>query len=180
MNNKKVISLFVLSFILPLLLAFVLLQSNWLPQQRSDPPPKAAAVSEDLTMEEYVEMGRVIVFGAKQVAANAQDLHWTNAVLGAAAIERAADAQAVFFAVDFELGVASEEAADRAFQEARRNAGQTALLAATAEVDVVTVGVENDDGQRRAGKESLEQDACRVGLAGTGTGAQQSDSTISH
>jgi hypothetical protein len=42
--------------------------TNWLPQQRSDPPPKAAAVSEDLTMEEYVEMGRVIVFGAKQVA----------------------------------------------------------------------------------------------------------------
>ncbi len=42
--------------------------TNWLPQQRSDPPPKAAAVSEDLTMEEFVEMGRVIVFGAKQVA----------------------------------------------------------------------------------------------------------------
>ena len=42
--------------------------TNWLPQQRSDPPPKAAAVSEDLTMEEYVEMGRVIVFGGKQVA----------------------------------------------------------------------------------------------------------------
>lgn len=42
--------------------------TNWLPQQRSDPPPKAAAISEDLTMEEYVEMGRVIVFGAKQVA----------------------------------------------------------------------------------------------------------------
>ena len=75
-------------------------------------------------------------FGAKQVAVNAQDLHWTNAVLGAAAIERAADAQAVVFAVDFELGVASEDAADRAFQEARRNAGQTALLAAAPEVDV--------------------------------------------
>ena len=42
--------------------------TNWLPQQRSDPPPKAAAISEDLTMEEYVEMGRVIVFGAEQVA----------------------------------------------------------------------------------------------------------------
>jgi len=42
--------------------------TNWLPQQRSDPPPKAAAISEDLTMEDYVEMGRVIVFGAKQVA----------------------------------------------------------------------------------------------------------------
>ena len=75
-------------------------------------------------------------FGAKQVAINAQDLHWTNAVLGAAAIERASDAQAVVFAADFQLGVASEEAADRAFQEARRNAGQTALLAAAPEVDV--------------------------------------------
>jgi hypothetical protein len=42
--------------------------TNWLPQQRSDPPPKAAAISEDLTMEDYVEMGRVIVMGAKQVA----------------------------------------------------------------------------------------------------------------
>ncbi len=42
--------------------------TNWLPQQRSDPPPKAAAISEDLTMEEFVEMGRVIVFGSKQVA----------------------------------------------------------------------------------------------------------------
>jgi len=43
--------------------------TNWLPQQRSDPPPKGgAAISEDLTMEEYTEMGRIIVFGAKQVA----------------------------------------------------------------------------------------------------------------
>jgi len=42
--------------------------TNWLPQQRSDPPPKAAAISGDLTMEQYVDMGRVIVFGAKQVA----------------------------------------------------------------------------------------------------------------
>lgn len=42
--------------------------TNWLPQQRSDPPPKAAAIAEDLTMEDFVEMGRVIVMGAKQVA----------------------------------------------------------------------------------------------------------------
>ncbi|MFQ5449127.1 MAG: cytochrome C [Nitrospinaceae bacterium] len=42
--------------------------TNWLPQQRSDPPPKVTAVSADLTMEEYAEMGRIIVFGAKQVA----------------------------------------------------------------------------------------------------------------
>ncbi len=42
--------------------------TNWLPQQRSDPPPKATAVVGDLTMEEFAEMGRVIIFGAKQVA----------------------------------------------------------------------------------------------------------------
>lgn len=42
--------------------------TNWLPQQRSDPPPKQAAVVGDLTMEEFAEMGRVIIFGAKQVA----------------------------------------------------------------------------------------------------------------
>ena len=42
--------------------------TNWLPQQRSDPPPKEAAVVGDVTMEEFAEMGRVIVFGAKQVA----------------------------------------------------------------------------------------------------------------
>ena len=42
--------------------------TNWLPQQRSDPPPKEAAVVGDVTMEEFAEMGRVIIFGAKQVA----------------------------------------------------------------------------------------------------------------
>jgi len=43
--------------------------TNWLPQQRSDPPPKGGAqISGDITMEDYAEMGRVIVFGAKQVA----------------------------------------------------------------------------------------------------------------
>lgn len=43
--------------------------TNWLPQQRSDPPPKGGMeLTGELTMEEYTEMGRVIVFGAKQVA----------------------------------------------------------------------------------------------------------------
>ena len=43
--------------------------TNWLPQQRSDPPPKGGAtISGDISMEDYTEMGRVIVFGAKQVA----------------------------------------------------------------------------------------------------------------
>lgn len=40
--------------------------TNWLPQQRSDPPPKPDANQDfgDITMDEYTEMGRVIVFGA--------------------------------------------------------------------------------------------------------------------
>lgn len=43
--------------------------TNWLPQQRSDPPPVGGMeLSGELTMEEFTEMGRVIVFGAKQVA----------------------------------------------------------------------------------------------------------------
>ena len=42
--------------------------TNWLPQQRSDPPPKAGAITGELTMEQYADMGRVIVFGAQQVA----------------------------------------------------------------------------------------------------------------
>ena len=42
--------------------------TNWLPQQRSDPPPKEEVLVGDVTMEEFAEMGRVIIFGAKQVA----------------------------------------------------------------------------------------------------------------
>ena len=42
--------------------------TNWLPQQRSDPPPKEAALVGDVTMQEFAEMGRIIIFGAKQVA----------------------------------------------------------------------------------------------------------------
>jgi hypothetical protein len=42
--------------------------TNWLPQQRSDPPPKATELVGEITMEEYAEMGRVIIFGTKQIA----------------------------------------------------------------------------------------------------------------
>jgi len=42
--------------------------SNWLPQQRSDPPPKATELVGEVTMEEYAEMGRVIIFGTEQIA----------------------------------------------------------------------------------------------------------------
>jgi hypothetical protein len=41
--------------------------TNWLPQQRSDPPPNPDDIVIDLnmTMDEYVTMGRNIVFGSK-------------------------------------------------------------------------------------------------------------------
>ncbi len=43
--------------------------TNWLPQQRSDPPPKGGVqLTGEITMEQYTELGRVIVFGSKQVA----------------------------------------------------------------------------------------------------------------
>ncbi|HEU4749709.1 MAG TPA: hypothetical protein VFT54_01500, partial [Acidimicrobiia bacterium] len=38
--------------------------------------------------------------GTRRVADNARDLHWTNAAIGSAALVRAANAQAVFFAID--------------------------------------------------------------------------------
>ena len=39
--------------------------TNWLPQQRSDPPPKAEIPTGGVeSMEQYAEMGRVIVFGS--------------------------------------------------------------------------------------------------------------------
>lgn len=65
-------------------------------------------------------------FSAQQVANRAEALHWTNAMLGNAGIARASNGQAVLFAVDRELGVASDEAVDAAVEEARRNLG-TAL-----------------------------------------------------
>ncbi len=40
--------------------------TNWLPQQRSDPPPKAEIPTGGVeSMEVYAEMGRVIVFGSR-------------------------------------------------------------------------------------------------------------------
>jgi signal transduction histidine kinase len=56
--------------------------------------------------------------GTRQVANNAGDLHWTNAAIGSAALVRAANAQAVFFAVDRAAGMASADALDRAAGEA--------------------------------------------------------------
>jgi len=55
---------------------------------------------------------------ARTVSANARSLHWVNSALGSAALARAANAQAVVFAVDHDLGVASETAFEAAVNEA--------------------------------------------------------------
>ena len=60
-------------------------------------------------------------YTAQRVAANARALHWANGALGSAAIARASVGQAVFFAVDQELGVASQEAVDVAVSNARHD-----------------------------------------------------------
>ena len=57
-------------------------------------------------------------YGAKQIADNASQLHWTNATKGAAGIARASLAQAVFFSSDLVGDPASKEAA---LAEARAN-----------------------------------------------------------
>ncbi|CAN5311068.1 hypothetical protein BH18ACT5_BH18ACT5_12540 [soil metagenome] len=53
------------------------------------------------------------------IAANARSLHWVNSILGSAALARAASAQAVVFAVDHDLAVASDTALAAAVKEAR-------------------------------------------------------------
>ncbi len=55
----------------------------------------------------------------ERVAVNARHLHWTNSALGSASIARAANAQAVFFAVDRAAGFASQAALDDAVEEAK-------------------------------------------------------------
>jgi len=58
--------------------------------------------------------------GTRRVADNARQLHWTNAVIGSTALVRAANAQAVFFAVDRAAGMATDDAGERATDEAVR------------------------------------------------------------
>jgi signal transduction histidine kinase len=56
----------------------------------------------------------------RQVADNARQLHWTNAAIGSAALVRAANAQAIFFAVDRAAGIATSDALERAAEEAKK------------------------------------------------------------
>lgn len=61
------------------------------------------------------------IYGTNRIATNALTLHWTNSALAAGSSVRSADAQALFFGVDFYLEAASQEAFDSAIGEARRN-----------------------------------------------------------
>ena len=62
---------------------------------------------------------------AQQVASSAQSLHEANAAAGSTALSRASAAQAVVFSIDYELGVASEEARDIAIAEASKTLADT-------------------------------------------------------
>ncbi|NNF64377.1 MAG: HAMP domain-containing histidine kinase [Acidimicrobiia bacterium] len=72
-------------------------------------------------------------FSAGQVADNARAQHWVNATTGSAALVRAATAQAVFFGIDLDLGVASESGAERARLEAQLNLDQLVEWMSSAE-----------------------------------------------
>jgi signal transduction histidine kinase len=77
-------------------------------------------------------------YGAERIAENARAQHWTNATAGTASLTRAANGQAVFFAVDRELGVASDAAVAKAVAEARENLnGLQQLLDEPSAVQVV-------------------------------------------
>ena len=60
------------------------------------------------------------IYGTNRIATNALTLHWTNSAAAAGSAVRSADAQAIFFGVDFYLEAASQEAFDSAAEEARR------------------------------------------------------------
>lgn len=75
-------------------------------------------------------------YGAKQVADNASQLHWTNATKGAVGIARASLAQAVFFSSDLIADPSSKQAA---LDEAGANLGAIEALrgapASTPQID---------------------------------------------
>lgn len=69
-------------------------------------------------------------YTAQRVASNARALHWANSSLGTAAIARASIGQAVFFGVDRDIGVASDDAVATAVSAARRDLEILGALAA--------------------------------------------------
>lgn len=72
----------------------------------------------------------------ERVAANARDLHWANAAQGSASLVRAANAQAVFFAVDFAAGFAPRSALDDAIAEAEAAIDNFEAIGAAAEAEI--------------------------------------------
>lgn len=84
----------------------------------------AVAVLLSLVLSVLAGVGILLAntYGASVVAANARDLHWTNATAGSVAITRASIAQAVFFSFDTAGDLAS---ADDAVSEARLNISAT-------------------------------------------------------
>lgn len=73
---------------------------------------------------------------ARDVAYNSQLLQWANASAATAAVDRAALNQALVFAVDHDLGVASREAARIALAEARATNDELAHWVDVATADV--------------------------------------------
>jgi signal transduction histidine kinase len=73
----------------------------------------------------------VVTSGARTVAVTSGALEWSNAVSAASAATRAANSQALVFAVDFDLGVASAEARSVALGEARSNLAKLDAVAST-------------------------------------------------
>lgn len=83
----------------------------------------AVAVAIVAAIVAAVSLGALLVVtsGARTVAVTSGALEWSNAVSAASAATRAANSQALVFAIDFDLGVASEEARSIALAEARSN-----------------------------------------------------------
>ena len=77
-----------------------------------------------------------------RITRNAESLHWTNSALGSAAVARVANAQAVFFAVDESIGVASTAATQTAITEARSALTSVEGLTGSVPSDVSPTAVE--------------------------------------
>ena len=93
----------------------------------------------------------------ERVAANATALHWTNAAIGTASVARAANAQAVFFAVDRAAGFASPAALEKAVREAEASLNSFASVSeAVTALDGGSELAEDMDRFAQAGFEVLD------------------------
>lgn len=87
-----------------------------------------------------LSLGMVLVIssGARRVSESSQELDWVNEASAAAAAVRAANNQALVFAIDVALDVASPQARDIAVTEAQSNLAALATTIDTAPADVAT------------------------------------------